>query len=77
MSRRRGVPLVAVGTLAGASGSNFVRIFGAPVLLALISAIGLLSALLGDDLWDVLSWVALATLVAVIVWCVARAGRRT
>jgi hypothetical protein len=46
------------------------------LVLALVSAIGLLSALLGDDLWDVLSWVALATPVAVIVWCVARAGRR-
>jgi hypothetical protein len=65
-----------MGTLAGASGSNFIRVFGAPALLALVSAIGLLSALLGDDLWDVLSWVALATPVAVIVCCVARAGRR-
>ena len=46
------------------------------MLLALVSAIGLLSALLGDDLWDVLSWVALATPVAVVVWCVGRAGHR-
>jgi hypothetical protein len=65
-----------MGTLARAGGSNFIRVFGVPVLLALVSAIGLLSALLGDDLWDVLSWIALATPVAVIVWCVARAGRR-
>lgn len=66
-----------MGTLAPARGVDFVRVFGVPLLLALVSAIGLLSALLGDDLWDVLSWVALATPVAVIIWCVARAGRRT
>lgn len=62
-------------TLASSQGVGFIRVFGAPLLLTLVSAIGLLSALLGDDLWDVLSWVALATPVAVIVWCVARAGR--
>jgi hypothetical protein len=65
-----------MGTLVRASGLGFVRVFGVPALLALVSAIGLLSALLGDDLWDVLSWVALATPVAVVVWCVGRAGRR-
>jgi hypothetical protein len=66
-----------VSPLSSGRSANFAGVFGAPVLLALVSAIGLLSALLGDDLWDVLSWVALATPVAVIVWCVARAGRRT
>ena len=65
-----------MGTIARPVGASFIRVFGAPVLLALVSAIGLLSALLGDDRWDVLSWVALATPVAVIIWCVARAGRR-
>jgi hypothetical protein len=65
-----------MAAVAFAGRVGFVRVFGVPLLLALVSAIGLLSALLGDDLWDVLSWVALATPVAVILWCVARAGRR-
>lgn len=37
------------------------------MVLALLSTVGLLSALLGDGIWDVLSWLALATPVFVIV----------
>ena len=38
-----------------------------PVLLGLLTAIGLTSALLGDGIWDVVSWCALALpLVAVV-----------
>lgn len=48
--------------------ARFLRVFGPPVLLAVISAIGLLSALLGNDIWDVLSWIALGTPVAVVAW---------
>jgi hypothetical protein len=40
--------------------------------LAVVSAVGLLSALLGDGIWDIVSWVALATPVIVIVWYLAR-----
>jgi hypothetical protein len=47
---------------------NVVDIFGAPLLLALLSAGGLLSALIGDGLWDVLSWFGLGIPVAVILW---------
>ena len=42
-----------------------------PLLLALLSVVGLLSALLGDDVWDALSWAALGAPVAVIVWKIA------
>ena len=38
-----------------------------PALLAVIGLVGLVSALIGDDLWDVLSWIALATPLAVIL----------
>jgi hypothetical protein len=38
-----------------------------PMLLAALSAFGLVSALLGDGVWDVLSWITLAVSVAVIV----------
>lgn len=35
------------------------RIWGMPILVGISSALGLLAALLGDGLWDVLSWVFL------------------
>ena len=44
------------------------RVFGVPLLLGLLSAVGLLSALLGDSLWDALSWLALGVPCAVIAW---------
>jgi hypothetical protein len=39
-------------------------IFAGPLILALLSAAGLLSALFGNDLWDVASWVALGSPIA-------------
>jgi hypothetical protein len=51
------------------------RIFGVPTLLALASAAGLVAALLGDALWDALSWIALGAPVAVALACIARSGR--
>jgi hypothetical protein len=50
--------------------ARFLRVFGPPLLLAVVSAIGLLSALLGDGIWDVLSWLALGTPIAVVACCV-------
>jgi hypothetical protein len=50
-------------------------IFGAPLLLALSSAGGLLSALIGDGPWDVLSWFGLGIPVAVILWFALRPRR--
>lgn len=44
------------------------RVFGVPLVLAVASVIGLISALVGDDIWDVLSWLTLAVPVAVILW---------
>ncbi|HDS1736401.1 MULTISPECIES: hypothetical protein [Pseudomonas] len=35
------------------------RIFTWPLLIALLGAIGLFAALLGDNGWDVLAWVGL------------------
>lgn len=39
-----------------------------PVLLAVLSLFGLLSALLADGLWDTLSWLALGVPVLVCAW---------
>ncbi|HEU5296215.1 MAG TPA: hypothetical protein VFU71_15660 [Burkholderiaceae bacterium] len=39
-----------------------------PIALAVVTAIGLMSALLGDAAWDVLSWFALAAPLVVAAW---------
>ena len=44
------------------------QVFRIPVWLGVLSAVGLLSALLGDDLWDLLSWLTLLAPLAVIAW---------
>ncbi|HJU04233.1 MAG TPA: hypothetical protein VJ692_03710 [Nitrospiraceae bacterium] len=46
-----------------------------PILLSFLSAVGLVSALLGDGIWDALSWVALATPPAAIAWALYRPAR--
>ncbi|RJX82988.1 hypothetical protein [Pseudomonas sp. LS-2] len=38
----------------------FWRTFAKPTWIALLTAVGLFAALLGDDGWDVLSWVGMA-----------------
>ena len=44
------------------------QIWSAPLTLGVVSAVGLVAALLADGLWDMLSWVALAVPVTVSVW---------
>ncbi len=39
------------------------RIFRIPLALAMLNGVGLIAALLGDELWDQLSWVALGSVV--------------
>lgn len=39
-----------------------------PIALAVLSAIGLVSALLADGPWDAVSWVGLGVPVAVCAW---------
>jgi hypothetical protein len=46
------------------------QIFKTPLLLAVITAAGLVSALVGDDLWDALSWAALAIPLVVAAWAI-------
>lgn len=45
-------------------GSPFV----APAWISLITLIGLVSALLGDGLYDVVSWLVFAGLIALVVY---------
>lgn len=51
----------------------FRKVYGAALLLAAVSLYGLLSALLGDGVWDALSWLALSIPLGVIVWKYLRA----
>ncbi len=46
----------------------FRKVYGPAVVIAVITLYGLVSALLGDGVWDELSWVALAVPLVVIVW---------
>lgn len=43
-------------------------LWGWPIALALLSALGLLCALIGDGPWDWASWLALGLPVAVCAW---------
>jgi hypothetical protein len=47
-------------------------IFRWPLLLGVLMAIGLASALVGDGGWDALSWTVLAIPLAVLAWKMAR-----
>jgi hypothetical protein len=58
-----------------AAGFEARRVFGAPALLGLVSAIGLLSALLGDDIRDAVSWLTLGAPLLVIAWHLTRPAR--
>lgn len=51
---------------------TLAQIFTIPAVLGLLSAVGLVSALVGDGIWDGLSWAALAVPVVLcglfILW---------
>lgn len=55
-----------------------MKLWGMPILLGILSMIGLVSALLEDGLWDVVSWLALGIpclLMGWYWWWPARAAR--
>ena len=45
---------------------SFRRVFGAPLIIAAVTVIGLSAALLGGAAWAPVSWIALAAPLAVI-----------
>ena len=47
------------------------RAYVVPAILAVASLIGLVSALVGDGLFNVISWLILGSLLGVIVWALA------
>ncbi|WP_252271796.1 hypothetical protein [Pseudomonas subflava] len=54
-------------------------IFRWPLLLALLSLFGLIAALVGDDVYDLLSWLTLGVplLLIGVVWVRLKATRQT
>lgn len=48
------------------------EVFAMPILLGLLSAIGLVVALLGDDIWDAVGWVGLGIPLLVAAWYMMR-----
>ncbi|GKQ54348.1 hypothetical protein [Bradyrhizobium sp. Ce-3] len=50
---------------------SLTQIFAAPLVIAIVSTVGLISALVGDGVWDAVSWVALGLpvlLYLVFIW---------
>lgn len=52
--------------------NSVVKIFAIPLVLAALSLFGLISALLGNGLYDILAWLTLAAPTVVILACVLR-----
>lgn len=50
------------------------EIFGAPLVIGLLSVVGLVAALLGDGLWDVVSWLAFGVPIVLMAWFAWPAG---
>ncbi|MGV3601247.1 MAG: hypothetical protein ACO1N1_08575 [Dyadobacter fermentans] len=48
--------------------SNFWKVWGMPIVIGILSGIGLISALTGDDIWDAVSWLTLGFPVVVGFW---------
>jgi hypothetical protein len=56
-----------------------LQVFAVPTVLGALSAIGLIAALLGDNVWDVVSWLSLGVPCLAIAWywfCRGRILRR-
>jgi hypothetical protein len=49
-----------------------VRVWPIPIGLAIVSGAGLVSALVGDGVMDLLSWLCLAAPLATIAWYATR-----
>lgn len=52
-----------------------VRTFAVPALIALVSSVGLVAALLGDGAFDMISWLGLAIPVGAIAWAMLKKRR--
>lgn len=46
---------------------SFQKLWGVPILLATLSLFGLIAALLGAGIWDVLGWIALSIPLILVI----------
>lgn len=53
-----------------------MKIWGMPILLGVLSGVGLISALLEDGLWDWVSWLTLGIPSALMCWYWLKPSRR-
>lgn len=54
---------------------SLAAIFGAPIVLFVLSLVGLVGALLEDGLWDALGAAFLATTILALAWALIRRRR--
>lgn len=47
---------------------SLAEVFAAPTLIAIASSVGLVTALVGDGLMDIIAWIGLGIPVAVSAW---------
>jgi hypothetical protein len=52
------------------------QIFAAPIAVGVLSTIGLVAALVGDGVWDVVSWLSLAVPCVLYFFYARRRGPR-
>lgn len=52
------------------------EVFRIPLLVAALSTWGLVSALVGDGIYDVISWITLGIPVLIIIWATTRSQKR-
>lgn len=59
------------------SGPHGLRaIFVIPLVVAVLSLFGLIAALVGDGVWNVVGWVTLGASIAVPLWALAARRHR-
>jgi hypothetical protein len=46
---------------------TFLKLWGIPLFLAFLSLFGLITALLGDGIWDILGWITLSIPLILII----------
>jgi hypothetical protein len=51
------------------------QIFAVPLLLGVLTTVGLIAALVGDGIWDGVSWLTLGVPIAVCLYCLAVSRR--
>ena len=52
--------------------STVVRVYAGPLYISVVTLAGLLSALLGDGVWDAISWLLLGAPIGLILFYLGR-----